>query len=63
MLVAYEDLEFKIMDIPGDETRVGPYPIATRADAVRIRDAAMAERPDVHWEIVGNGPWGVHGRL
>jgi hypothetical protein len=63
MLVAYEDLGFKIKDIPGDDARVPPHPIATHANAVQIRDAAMAERPDVRWEIVGNGPWGVYGKL
>jgi hypothetical protein len=63
MLVAYEDLGLKIKDIPGDDTRVGPHPIATYEDAVRIRDEAVAERPEVRWEIVGKGPWGVHGKV
>jgi hypothetical protein len=63
MLVAYDDLGLKIKDIPGDDARVGPNPIAAHVDAIRIRDAAMAERPEVRWEIVGKGPWGVHGKL
>lgn len=64
MIIAYEESgRLLIKDIPGDETRVGPHPTATQKDAIRIRGAAMAERPDVHWTIVGNGPWGVHGEL
>ena len=62
MLVAYEDLGLKIKDIPGEDTRVGPHPIATHPDAVRIREAAMAERPEVLGNS-GDGPWGVHGKL
>jgi hypothetical protein len=63
MLVAYEDLGLKIRDTPEDDTLVGPRPIATHEDAIRIRDEAVAERPEVRWEIVGKGPWGVHGKV
>jgi hypothetical protein len=64
MLIAYEESgRLLIKDIPGDDTRVGPHPTANNRDAIRIRAAAMAERADVHWKIVGNGPWGVHGQL
>jgi len=63
MLVAYEDSGLKIKDIPLDEARVGPKPIATPEDALRIRDQAVAQRPEVRWNIVGEGPWGVHGTV
>jgi len=64
MLVAYEDrgtLKFK--NIPADDTGVGPHPIATFADAARIRDAAEIQRPELRWIIEGAGPWGVHGKF
>jgi hypothetical protein len=63
MLVAYEDPGLKIEEIPLDDSLVGPKPIATRDDAVRIRDEAADQRPEVRWEIVGVGPWGVHGTV
>ena len=64
MLIAYEDFgQLLIKDIPMDETRIGPNPIDKQADAIRICGTATAKRPDVNWEIVGNGPWGVHGRI
>lgn len=63
MLVAYEDSGLKIKDIPLDDTRVGPESIANLDDAIRIRDEAVARRPEVRWNIVGEGPWVVHGTV
>lgn len=63
MLVAYEDPGLKIEEIPLDDSQVGPKPIATLEAAARIRDEAADERPEVRWDIVGAGPWGVHGTV
>jgi hypothetical protein len=63
MLVAYEDRGvIQIKDAPTEETRVPLHPIETHADAVRRRAGAMLQRPKVRWEIVGKGPYGVHGK-
>jgi hypothetical protein len=61
MLMAYEDLGFKIKDIPMEEARVPLCPIDGHAAAVRILEKAKIERPEVSWVIVGSGPYGVHG--
>lgn len=59
MLRAYEDLGFKINDAM-DDVRVPQHPIESHADALRILEEAKKQRPDVQWEVVGNGPYGVH---
>jgi hypothetical protein len=63
MLAAYEDSGLRIKDVPAEETQIPLHPIDELSEAVRIREAATAERPDVHWTIVGSGPWGVRGSL
>jgi hypothetical protein len=59
MLMAYEDLGFKIKDSTDDE-RVPVHPIDSLAHALQILEEAKKQRSDVQWEIVGNGPFGVH---
>lgn len=63
MLTAYEDCGLKIKDIPMEEIRVPLFPIENLDDAWRILAEARRQRPDVAWEIKGNGPYGVHGQL
>jgi hypothetical protein len=62
MLVAYEDLGFKIADIPPDDPRVPSRSIDTHANAEKVLAWAKVERPEITWRIVGDGPFGVHGR-
>jgi len=69
MLMAYEDLGFKIKDIPTDDPRVPLYPIENRPKAMRILAQARTERPDKKWAIQGRtrkgktqkGPYRVVG--
>ena len=63
MLVAYEDRGLQIKEIPASEIIVFKHPIANHAEALRILDEAAKLRPDVHWVIVGLGPWGVRGEV
>jgi hypothetical protein len=65
MLMAYEDIELKIQDIPTDDTRVPLYPIKTLPTAMRIIAAARTKRADLKWAIQGKngkkGPYRVVG--
>jgi hypothetical protein len=63
MLVAYEDRGLQIKEIPSSEIKIFRHPIASHAEAIQILDEAAKLRPDVHWVIVGLGPWGVRGEL
>jgi hypothetical protein len=63
MLVAYEDRGLQIKDIPAKEITVFQHPFASHTEALRILAEAEKQRPDVHWVIVGLGPWGVRGEL
>jgi hypothetical protein len=61
MQVAYYDLGvLQIKDFPSEETRVPLRPTASQRVAVRILAVVTKKYPDTHWEIVGDGPWGVH---
>ena len=63
MLMAYEDQGLQIREIPPEEIMKFHHPVATYAESRRILDEAAKQRPDVHWVIVGTGPWGVRGEL
>ncbi len=63
MFAAYEDRGLQIKEIPASEITVFQHPIASHDEALRIQDKAAKLRPDVHWIIVGLGPWGVRGEL
>jgi hypothetical protein len=64
VLMAYEDLGFKIKDSTED-TRVSLHPIDNPSKAKEILARAKKERPDVRWSIKSltkrKGPYGVHG--
>jgi|GEM_PF-6451098 len=61
MLVAYYDFGLlQIDDFLSDETRVPLRPTDSQREAVRILAEVTKKYPDTHWEIVGDGPWGVH---
>lgn len=61
MRVAYYDLGLlQINDSPSKETRVPLRPTDSQREAVRILAEVTKKYPDIHWEIVGDGPWGVH---
>jgi len=61
MQVAYYDLgSLHIKDFSSEETRVPLRPTASQRVAVRILVEVTKKYPDTHWEIVGDGPWGVH---
>lgn len=62
VLMAYEDLGFKIKDIPTDDPRIPQYPIDSLSRAEEIMAWARKERPTVRWAIKGSGPYGVHGQ-
>jgi hypothetical protein len=63
MLMAYEDLGFKIKDIPADDPRVPLYPIESLSSAEEIMVWARTEHPTVRWVIEGKGPYRVHGEI
>jgi hypothetical protein len=52
MLMAYEDLGFKIKDTT-DDPRVPLYPIEKRPTAMEIIADARTQRPDLNWAIEG----------
>jgi hypothetical protein len=61
MQVAYYDLgALQIKDFPRKETIVPYRPTDSQHEAVRILHEVTMKYPDIHWEIVGHGPWGVH---
>ena len=61
MKVAYYDLgSLHIKDFSSEETRVPLRPTDSQRVAVRIPAEVTKKYPDTHWEIVGDGPWGVH---
>ena len=61
MQVAYHDLgALQIKDFPRKETRVPLCPTDSHHEAVRILNEVTKKYPDILWEIVGDGPWGVH---
>lgn len=64
MQVAYYDLGLllRIKDIPRKGTRVPLHPIGSRREAFRILAIVTKKYPATHWEIVGDGPWGVQER-
>jgi hypothetical protein len=60
--MAYDDGGFKIKDVPRDET-ILRFPVENQAQAALILEWAQKQRvPDVQWGIVGDGPYGVHGK-
>jgi hypothetical protein len=61
MQVAYYDLGvLQIKNFPSEETRVPLRPTDSQREAFRILAEVTKKYPDTHWEIVGDGPWGVH---
>lgn len=55
MLMAYEDNgKFKVAEYPGEEVRIGPYPIDSYSKATEIFEWAKGERPQVQWLLEGN---------
>jgi hypothetical protein len=61
--MAYEDLGFRIKDVPSDDPRVPLYSIKNRSDAILILEQAESERPDIHWIIEGDGPCRVRQKI
>jgi hypothetical protein len=60
MLVAYIKSEhFEIKDIAREDTGVAVLPIQLYAEALAILGRAVHDAPDVVWEIIGSGPYGV----
>jgi hypothetical protein len=59
MLMAYDDMGFKIKDFPTQERRVPNFPIDTLDKAKEIKTWASSERPEINWQIVGTGPYSV----
>jgi hypothetical protein len=51
MLMAYDDLGFKIADIPSNDPRVPVFPIESREKADEILEWAKVERPSVDWKV------------
>jgi hypothetical protein len=61
MQVAYYDFGLlNIRDCSNQETRVPIRPTESRHEVFRILAEVTRKYPDTHWEIVGDGPWGVH---
>ena len=61
MQVAYYDLgSLRIKDFPRKGTSVPLHPTDSQHEAARILAEVTKKYPDTHWEIVGDGPWGVH---
>jgi hypothetical protein len=61
MQVAYYDLGvLQIKNFPSEETRVPLRPTDSQREALRILAKVTKKYPDTRWEIVGDGPWGVH---
>jgi phosphoribosylpyrophosphate synthetase len=61
MQVAYYDFGLlNIRDFSNQETRVSIRPTESRHEVFRILAEVTRKYPDTHWEIVGDGPWGVH---
>ena len=61
MLAAYEHRGLHIEEIPTKDIRVFLHHVESQDEAKRILAEAIKQRPDVHWLIVGTGPWGVRG--
>ncbi len=60
MLVAYIKRDiFEIKDTAYEDTGVPPLPIESYKMALQIMGRAIHDEPDVEWEIVGTGPYGV----
>ena len=59
MLIAYDDMGFKIKQHPAEESMVPLRSIETHDQAVLILEWAKGQRPDIFWGIVGDGPYGV----
>jgi hypothetical protein len=63
MLMAFDDGGFKIKDVPTDDPTIPLFPIESHAQAGVILEWAGKQLiPDVQWAIVGEGPYGVHGK-
>jgi hypothetical protein len=61
MQVAYYELGvLQIKDFPRKDTIVAHRPTESQHEAVRILSEVTKKYPDTQWEIVGDGPWGVH---
>jgi hypothetical protein len=63
MLMAFDDGGFTIKDVPTDDPTIPLFPIESHAQAgVILEWAGKQQIPDVQWAIVGEGPYGVHGK-
>jgi hypothetical protein len=64
MRVAYVKSEaFEIKDIAQEDTGLPMLPIELYSEALAILGRAMHDEPDVEWEIVGSGPYGVFEKV
>jgi len=61
-LMALKDPEFRIVDQPADQTTPSILPFAVRAEAEEVLKKATKQSPGIRWAIVGDGPWGIHGK-